>query len=204
MAVDVEQNTAYEARALGRLAQQYQGAPVLSAILGIFAAQGQALEEAFFAILLGYRLSTPPIGAQLDVLGRTVGQDREASTDAEYLQRIIARVAANRSSGSPEDLYTVFALLLPAPGNTLVLAPYYPANFSLNVFGETDPNLTSLYSRFLADTKAAGVQGIGVLTIFPDAETFTLDNSDSPSADPDLGLGDSSDPLVGGHLAGAF
>lgn len=202
MAIDVVQITDHEARAEARLAEQYKRAEKLKGLLACFTVQCQQIEDMLFGVLLGYRLNLA-VGEQLDVIGRVVGQDRESADDAEYRLRLAARIRANLSHGSAEDIYLVFGILLPTA--TLVLEPVYPAGFVLNVYGALDESLIPLYSRFLQDTKAAGVNGQGIYSLFTEGFTFILsDEADAIENDPNTGLGDATDPDVGGHLAGVF
>lgn len=202
MSVDITQIDDHGARMVSRLAEQYKGKPLIEALLATIAPQVQQVEDMLFGVLLGYRLEASASGEQLDVLGRVVGQDREAADDAEYRLRIAARIRANVSTGSAESIYRVFSILLPAPDNTLAITPHYPASFVLDVFGAIDPTLVSLYSRFLADSKAAGVGGAGIYTSATDATTFTFSAVGDPD-DADLGFGDTA-RTTGGHLGGIF
>lgn len=203
MSQDVTQITTHAALALARLVEQYKGKPLFSALLNCITPQVQQIEDMLFSVRDGLQLANA-VGAQLDVIGRIVGQAREASNDAEYRLRIAARIRANLSTGSTESILSVFSLLLPPPDHTLKITPHYPAAFVLDLFGETDPALTPLYARFLADSKAAGVGGIGILTVVPDEETFIFDDAASPVPASDLGFGDATDSSVGGHLGGVF
>ncbi len=155
MAVVPEKISNHIAKALARLAQQYKDKPRIAAVLGVFVYQVQQIEDAGYDVMIFRRLANAE-GEQLDVIGRIVGQDRESADDAEYRLRLAARIRANLSTGSAEDILTVFAILL--PDNTFKLTPYYPAAFTLEIMGDPiDEDLLPLYVQFLADTKAAGV-----------------------------------------------
>jgi hypothetical protein len=196
---DVEQITAHATLALARLVEQYKGKPLFAALLNCITPQVQQIENLFISIRDGLRLASA-VGAQLDILGRVVGQAREASNDTDYRARIGARIKANLSTGSTESIFAVFSLLL--PGHTLEIKPYYPAEFVLNVFGATDSALTPLYARFLADTKAGGVRGQGVYSLNSDATTFTFSEVGAPN-DINLGFGNNAQ-TTGAHLGGIF
>lgn len=201
MAQDVTQITDHTTRALARFAFQYRNKPLLSSLVTVFATQIQELETALFGVLLGYRIDQA-VGEQLDVIGRVIGQARESATDAEYRLRLAARIRANLSTGSAEDIYTVFGILLPT--HTLELTPRYPASFVLDVIEAIDASLVALYSAFLRDTRAGGIGGQGIYALSAPAVMLTLDDAAAPVPDAALGLDDAGAPGAGGHLAGVF
>lgn len=197
MAVVPEKITNHISKALARLAQQYKGKPRMAAVLGIFVYQVQQIEDAGYDVMIYRRLANAE-GEQLDLIGRIIGQDREAADDAEYRLRLAARIRANLSTGSAEDILTVFSILL--PDNTIHLSPLYPAAILLEI-GEIDEDLLPLYVQFLADTKAAGVGAQLVWLTDPEAAMFTFNDATAIVDDPDLGFSDTV-PSSGGNLAG--
>lgn len=201
MAIDVVQITDHAARAEARLAEQYKRAEKLKGLLACFTVQCQQIEDMLFGVLLGYRLSLA-VGEQLDVLGRVVGQDRESADDTEYRLRLAARIRANLSHGSAEDVYLVFGILLPTA--TLAIEVQYPASFVLQIHGALTEALVPLYARFLADTKAAGVGGQGVYTLVADSSAFTFSSVADFGVDgANRGWADTAQ-TSGGRLAGVF
>lgn len=92
--------------ALGRLPQQFKDATKLQAFISAFMSESQALENAM-QDLLTMRTLDNAVGAQLDVIGKKVGQARNGLDDDDYRRYCRARVAANRSNGVPEDLIKV-------------------------------------------------------------------------------------------------
>lgn len=155
MSREINQITDHIAAALRRLALQFRDKPVMRAVISLFVAQIQDLENVGFEVLTERRLDTA-VGEQLDVLGRIVGEPRnDAADDDVYRLRIRARVRANISTGSVADLYSVFALLLPE--SDVTITPYYPAAFTVEISPSIDPDLVILYRQFLYATKAAGV-----------------------------------------------
>lgn len=89
---------------------QLKGKTVVDALTSLFATESQAWEEVAEDILLARAIDTA-VGSQLDDLGVLVGQLREGRTDERYRVWIRARIAANRSSGSPVDMYKVAFLI---------------------------------------------------------------------------------------------
>jgi hypothetical protein len=201
MSRDVTKITDHGNQALARLAQQYQGKPLMAALLRVFSPLVQQVEDMLYAMQLALRLENAE-GVQLDLLGKLVGQPREAADDTQYRLRIAARIKANISTGTVEDLYAVFKILLPS--NTLAGAPDFPAGFILDI-GTVDPTLFSLYESFFADAKGKGIAGQLWYEVTDAAHDLLLDDAASPSPDSALlGLGDATDDTIGGLLGGAF
>lgn len=201
MSVDIQKVVDHAARALSRLAVQYKSAPLLAKVLGVFTSQVQDIENAVYDTLVGMRLENA-VGAQLDVLGRVVGQDRESANDAEYRLRIAARRAANNSIGSAESVYRVFDILLPT--HTLAMEPQYPAAFVLNIVEAVDAALVSMYRIFMQDTKAAGVNGQGIYALVAPSNQLILSSVADFGVDgANKGLGDVA-MTSGGRLAGVI
>lgn len=96
---------------LARLPQQWKNKPNVLALVTIFLQRYNDL-EAVFQALLWQRTITNAVGAQLDTIGKIVGQPRNGLDDATYRRYIYARVTTNRSSGVIEDLITVAKLVL--------------------------------------------------------------------------------------------
>lgn len=125
------------------------------------------------------------VGQQLDVIGRIVGQARVGLADSIYRIYLRARIAANRSTGVPEDIYTVFRLLYNLPMR-LTNSPI--REFMLRIIGAITPQEASLGVDFLTDSKETGARAVMVWQEVASSSLFTLDIGP--------GLGD-------GHLAGA-
>lgn len=160
--------------ALGRLIQQYQ-TPNTGALIQALAAPAQDLEDALFQLLQNRWIATA-VGAQLDVLGAIVGQARQAFTDTFYRLAIQARVLINRSSGGPEQLYSMLKLVIPA-GATLALEYFPPASFNMTIGGAAlTYALGTLLASFVRQARAAGVGGWTVWSDLPPSGTFTLDS----------------------------
>ena len=69
----------------------------------------------------------------LNQIGKIAGMPRWIGlSDAAYVQYVRAAIAADRSSGRVEDLYSIARLLLPAAIG-LSIEEYYPASFILEV-----------------------------------------------------------------------
>lgn len=200
--------TDWQTRLRSRLAEQFKDKPKLVAVVDAFAEQVQALEDSGQALaLLG---SIDPVtddtndprywigrGAQLEVIGRRVGQQHTGEPDAIYRLRLRARIRANRSSGTAEDLYAVFVALFGGAGAAKI-ARSQPATLIFQVVAMgLDPLSAGVLLDFLRDAKDAGVKLILEWSPVADAGMFTMAGAGG------LGFGDSSDPTIGGAFAGA-
>jgi hypothetical protein len=148
--------TDHAGRAVARLATQLRGKPKMQTLVRALARQAQEIEDAAWPILL--ETVETAAGVQLDKLGRLVGQARSGRTDAGFRLWIRARVLLNRSSGTPEQILTLFTTLTAGSAARVVNEEQYPAGFVLRALGPLDE------PRALADVlhaaKLGGVRAI--------------------------------------------
>lgn len=225
--------------------------------------QSQELEDAVFQVLLG-RSVDDAVGAQLDLLGKLVGQPRYGLVDDDYKVYIRARVSTNNSEGTIEDLISVVQGIIGSPGVPFYLRQVFPKTIDLQILEEPITlDLADILLGFMSDAKEGGVRfrvhhltgdledtftlgartktvgfqlpGATTITVvstegFPTtgtirlpSENLTYSNKDathflgtsplvgailSPAVvkeplDSNTGLGDNTDPLVGGILTSA-
>ncbi len=93
-----------------RLQTQFRNKVTWEAWVQLLGRQFQDLEDATQSLFTLLDIDNSS-GAQLDVIGRIVGQPRSGQADAVYRLFLRARVAANRSSGDPESIYAVYSAL---------------------------------------------------------------------------------------------
>lgn len=163
---------------LARLLFQYKDRPNIAKILTVVAARYQGLEDARWQLLTERYIDTA-VGVQLDVIGRLIQQERGTSAnDAEYRLRLRARMRANQSSGTVEDILAVFAALL-GGYDDLELAQYYPAALILSIIGEEPLTATegALFAGFLADSRAAAIDAQFHYSTSPRSLTFACARS---------------------------
>ncbi len=172
----------HTARAVARLASQYQNSSSVVGLVKLATAEHQVLEDTLFAEFV--ETVDSAAGHGLDIMGKVVGQPREGrSDDNVYRTWIKARVQVNRCGGTAPEIIAIFMVLCPPP-LTLRLEERYPAGFVLRIGGAAAPTPTALVS-ILRRAKAAGVRGIlEYLTAAP-SETFSF-----AGADPGLGFED--------------
>lgn len=140
-------------RGVERLIERYRR-PRTSALLESWLAEVQGVEDALWQLLVDRSLESAE-GAQLDVLGRIVGEPRRGRDDATYRVWIEARNLVSRSSGTTTQMLALVRKLLPTI--ELRFEEYYPAAFVFR-FGpglELDAGYQVAYMLRLA--KPAGV-----------------------------------------------
>lgn len=132
----------------------------LADLLTAWLAGAQSLEAAFQQLLTQRNIETA-VGAQLDVIGKLVGQPRDGLDDDTYRRYIRARITTNRSSGTVGDALKIARLLLGEPVPQLILNNWGTAAYELVVEGASIPTaLAQVIIDFLVDGTAAGVRPI--------------------------------------------
>lgn len=160
--------------AIARLPKQFRK-PRIEDLLRCFVGPSQAIESAAWQ-LLTQRFITTAIGAELDRIGRIVGQSRDGLGDDDYRRFIRARVAAHRSRGTTEDLIKIASLVLldEADDVTIQVVTQGPAAVQVTLAGDalTD-SVAAIVVSFLRDAVAAGVRLILVTLPGADGALFT-------------------------------
>ena len=140
--------------------QFFQNKPAIEAFINAYAAQTQELEYVL-SDLCTKRTVFVAVGAQLDVVGKLVGEARNGASDDIYRLRILARIIANSSSGTNDDLVQALKLLLEVDQGTADTSfqVYTPLGSVAQVFVIIDAvlNSTDAVCDLLRDIRAAGV-----------------------------------------------
>lgn len=144
-------------RLKGRLYEQFKGKPKIDKWVRMIAAQFQDLEDAAQSLLTIVDIDGS-IGAQLDNLGHIVGQPRAVNDDVGYRLYLRARIVANKSNGTSEDLYRVFRALFGALG--YVVRNGGNKSFAMAVLTPLSPTQLLAAVTFLRDAKEAGARAI--------------------------------------------
>lgn len=163
----------WQARLRRRLFAVFRGKATWEALAYVIARQAQDVEDAIQAVATISDVDAS-VGAQLDVLGRHVRQLRGGLEDAVYRFLIRARAAANRSNGTPEELYGVFAAFF---GGTASMKYTLggPKQFSLQLFDPMDAELIPFAVDLLDDAKEAGARGLLEYQTVADAALFAFE-----------------------------
>lgn len=164
--------------ALDRMPQQMRDDPNAVALFEVLMVPFQQLEDAALAVLTQRSVDTA-VGAQLDVIGRVVGQPRGDLDDATMRRYIRARILANRSRGIREDLIAVVLAVLVGLGARVQVVDEGTCEVVLRVdnIATTDANAAALL-EFGQIAAAAGVRVI--IETLPDTSdnSFTFDGPD--------------------------
>lgn len=188
--------TAHVATGLARLARQFRK-PVIQAVLSAYLAEVQAIEDAFWAlIILGIDNAQ---GAHLDQLGALLGEPRQGLGDLAYRNLVRARAVSNRSRGTYTDVRDTLRASL--DGVNYTLDPSYPAGLLADL--ATFPG-AGLPARIGALVRRATAAGVGVAIVSPAAagDTFAFAEGDDVEVDTE-GFA-STDMSTGGALAGVY
>lgn len=167
-------------QAKDRLAEEYKNQPNLAALLDAFNRQTQALEDAFWALFTERGVSAA-YGAQLDVLGKIVGQARNGLADEDFRLWIIAKIKLNNSSGTPEEIYDILNLVKPDAVD-LEIRDEPPAAFTVKMHGPGVPDNVLVFVR------AARAAGVRVIVEWASSPTASLFKFDTPGQGFDSGL----------------
>jgi hypothetical protein len=184
----------HQERAVARLTQQFRDGVSVPNLVRALTGGLQEIEDAVHAIRASRAIGVAT-GAQLDLIGRIVGQPREGRVDDVYRIWLRARVRVNRGSGTPEDLLSVFASV--TQGSTaIVLEEQFPAGFVLRV-GSTSIIDPAELAALLRLARVAGVYAIVESATTIDTTSFAFDSNGA-------GYGDVNDPGAGGTYATAI
>lgn len=124
--------TTHLEEALAQLAEQFHGKPEPGTVLAPFVGEVQTLETVLTSTIDAVALAYAE-GAQLDGIGKIVGEAREGREDEAYRSAIGARILLNNSSGTIEDLIGLTRALL---GDVAVqVVEVQPAHFELIIAG---------------------------------------------------------------------
>src|SRR3954447_2705445 len=183
------------ARAKARLLHQYKdtAAPGVSDVMEALGGEVQALEDALFTVV-DDTTADGSQGVNLDRIGALVGQDRLGMDDATFLLWVKARIRANRSSGSIDQILAIFMLL--NPGASLQVVEQFPAAFELRIDNVAIPQ-PSQQAAILRTARKAGVRSFLIATGLPSADGFCFSGGIGRGF-PDAAL----TPGSGGKFAG--
>lgn len=192
----VTHNVAHVAVAQSRLTHKLQGKAKLAALLASYMTEVQALEDAAWQLYTD-TLDTA-VGDSLDVLGRVLGERRDAGlSDDVYRDVLRATVLANRSNGTGDESLAICVLLFGQVFGDFTLEESFPAGVLVEpAFAMRAPDASI---RVLRKAKVGGVK---LQLIDPPAEaawfTFAVGIVEQP--DNVRGWGDAVDDTLGGRL----
>lgn len=159
----------YKARAVANLLSQYQRAPRIKALVEALAQGVQDCEDEGFNVLMSTTL-VAATGAQLDQWGDLVGEARGNLTDPDYRRFITARIRANNSQGTTDEIIAIWSLVV-FPFIEIRHHNYPPATFELIVLRDDylADEVAARVGTLLREVKPAGVAMMLIETIPGDA-----------------------------------
>lgn len=186
---------------LALLPEQFRGDPTINALLEAWCTEIQAVEDAAFQIIdvLHVDLAT---GDLLDKIGQIVGESREGRGDDLFKVFVKVRILINKSSGTIDELLTIFKLLEPTAAGRIT--EYAPASFLLDISDiAIDPLVVTSYGKILQQAKAATYSGALQYAFAPAADAFTFSDDTTPSISTAQGFSDVSQ-TTGGKMTGVI
>jgi hypothetical protein len=99
-------------------------------------------------------------GAQLDLLGKIVGQLRNGLDDDDYRRYLRARISANISDGLVEDLIRVAVLIIDDDSITIEIDQQGMAAVVVRLSGALEATTAEILIKFLKLSVAGGVRVI--------------------------------------------
>lgn len=198
-------------QAKARMLLQYKTLAKFVGDVAVLVAEVQELEDAFWAFYLELDVELAD-GVWLDRLGSLIGERRESAGDTRFRNFIKARILANKSTGSTDDVLAVAAQALAEFAPSLALVDWYPAAEALTVGsgtplgGQNGDLVLNRLVRILGRARAIAVQ-LGVLYQDDASDAAIFVCGDALGSDP-TGKGFDSasapnDPAAG-RLAGAL
>lgn len=193
-----------------RVISQYQNLVRFMGLMRGLGDEVQELENALWAIVSQLDINQAQ-GIWLDWLGKLVNELRGGADDTQYLRFIKARILANRSSGTIEEVLDVLrASLGIAVGTGLVLTEWNFVAMTITVptaaaelGGQQGNFILTRVLQLLRSTRSGGVKLTLRYQDDVDSEIFVCGDSTGAITPVGKGCGDSSDPTVGGRLSGA-
>ena len=178
-----------------RLAPPFWGKPRIASILVAILWEVERVERALFDVLTKRRLANAT-DAQLETLGRLVGEARYGRTDDAYRVAIRGRILANRSRGVLPDLVTLIRLMLPLnPIETIAEGPL-AVRFDIHPAPPADESEAAV--RLLRAAKPATVDA-GIRVWETSSARLTLSDGVATISST-LGLCWTGDGAIGGTL----
>jgi hypothetical protein len=171
----------WAARLRSRLYTQFRSATTWQAWCDeVLGPQFQDLEDAGQTLLTLLDIDDSE-GVQLDTIGRVIGQPRNGVNDETYRLYLSARVLANKSTGTVDDIFKVMRALF---GEDETLPTYqggWVKQFSIRIGAALTRSEALIATEFLGDSKEAGARGILEWRESAPALMFQFDGTASPT-----------------------
>jgi hypothetical protein len=179
--------------ALVKFVSAFWGKPRAASLLLAMINRVQDLEDALWPIFEAYHIDTAD-DTRLDVLGRIVGQRREAAWDTETYRSVLrGKIRANLSRGLETDIIEVIQLVMLLTNEVVQVHHYAPATLAVLPEKEASEAMISALGFLMPKTRSAGVR-MHVFHAPEDLGTYDFastgidldDTTDPGSVDPGL------------------
>jgi len=158
--------------------------PRITALVRAMAAGAQVMEDQTFALIVDRDLNTAT-GKALQQWGAIVGEQPGGLDDDTYRRFIQARILANRSGGSTDELIAIWKLVV-APYVSVTETPLYPAGLQLVVV--RDLPMSAEQARRVGRIMLGTARPSGISIDLIEAVTGYLGFDGDPDASPlDIG-----------------
>lgn len=166
----------YRERALAMILGQFDGSPVLQALVRIIADEIQELERVILDVWAS-RLIDLATGVQLDLIGKIVVLPREGLLDDDYRKLLLVKIQVNVSDGTPEEVIDVVRRVTGARVHYSRLEPIgFQVEMIVQSGGEPSDALVARLKKFLDLMRPAAVPiGLVSQTISPGYFGFAED-----------------------------
>lgn len=114
------------------LLSQFRHKPNILKILEVYINQVQEIELEYFSLLDSLGIESA-VDFGLDLIGKEVGELRQARNDDDYRDAILTRIFINNSSGTPEEV--IASTLQITKADTVKYSEQYPAGVVLEILG---------------------------------------------------------------------
>lgn len=175
MAEKIDYIASWPARLRTRLYAQFRDKVTHKQWADLLGRQQQDVEDATQTLLTLLDIDASE-GVQLDVIGRIVGQPRTGVDDPTYRLYLRARILANRSTGTVENIYAVMRALFGQDTARPVYSGGWVKQFSIRLGFVLTRTQALVALEFLGDAKEAGARGILEWIESPASAVFTYDS----------------------------
>jgi len=175
----------HRAIAVSNLLAQWRCQPNASAVVKALAGGVQTIENEIFSVLVSTTF-TAASDHDLDHWGLLVGEPRGGLNDEDYRVLIGARILANKSIGTRDEIITI-AQLITAP-SVVVYRDIYPACFSLQIRRGSAGFMSRARARRVA-ALLRSIKPAGVCVFLTEAAEGYFGFAGDPDASPfDVGV----------------
>lgn len=155
----------YEARALRRTLSRHRNKPRLGAVFASYGFAGQVLEDALLGVSSD-SLFGNATGTTLEIYGKLLGELRGGLDDLLYRNLIAARILANQSQGTTDEMIEILQVLAPV-GADVFHQNLFPASCLFTVITDDPPDSQYLarVATIMRKAKPAGISFGGVWAV---------------------------------------